>query len=104
MNRRFWHRGLLHGQVRASTKRLRCDLRNHLSDRRNGRIFGCLDRRTLTANQRMQRATDRIDIDLPRIELPGAITGEPPTPLVSSAMQLHEAIRVLRERKDYAAG
>jgi hypothetical protein len=85
-------------------KRPRCDLRNHLSDRRNGRIFGYLDRHTLTANQRMQRATNRIDIDLPRIELPGAITGEPPTPLVSSAMQLHEAIRVLRERKDYAAG
>jgi hypothetical protein len=53
------------------------------------------------AVERLGDVVNRIDLDLPPIALPAVIVSEPPAPLVSSDMDLHAAIRVLRERKDY---
>ena len=54
----------------------------------------------------MQVAVDDLDIELPPIEVPEAELDDVdgPDPLVTSEMDLVEAIEILRARKDYKNG
>jgi hypothetical protein len=47
-------------------------------------------------------AAERICSEMPDVEVPKAIIKEPPEPLVSSDMELLDAIQILRARKDYS--
>jgi len=46
-------------------------------------------------------AAEWICREMPAVEVPEAIIGETPEPLVSSGMELLDAIQILRARKDY---
>jgi hypothetical protein len=54
----------------------------------------------------MQVAVDDLGIELPDIELPEPMTDmdDGPAPLVSSSMELADAISALRDRKRYTNG
>lgn len=54
-----------------------------------------------SAAGQLREVVNRLDLDLPSLELPEAIIAEPPAPLASSDMELQAAISVLRRRKDY---
>jgi hypothetical protein len=56
------------------------------------------------AARRMRQIVDDIDIELPEAPEIEPETGETPHPLVSSEMEMLEAIRVLKARKDYTNG
>ena len=54
-----------------------------------------------SAADQLRDLVSQLDLDLPHIELPKAIVADAPSPMVSSNMELHAAISVLRGRKDY---
>jgi hypothetical protein len=53
--------------------------------------------------ERLESIVNQARYKLPPIEIPEPQLDEPPDPLVSSDMDLADAISILKDRKDYSA-